>query len=73
MRRQLLAIALGASIGFSVAAVNAAPGTNMLETLKASTNESGAVQQVYYRRGYHHHHHHRNCWWGDRWLCSRMW
>ena len=72
MKQLLMGAALGAALGFSVSASNAAPATSMLDTLKASASENTIVQEVRHRRR-HKHHHHKMCWWGDRWMCKYMW
>jgi hypothetical protein len=72
MRKQLLMGAvLGAALGFSVSASNAAPATSMLDVLKASAGENAIVEQARHRR--RHKQRHKMCWWGDRWLCKYMW
>ena len=76
MKKQLLMGAvLGAALGLSVSASNAAPATSMLDALKASAGENTIVEQARHRRHHRHHRHHRHkmCWWGDRWLCKYMW
>jgi hypothetical protein len=78
MRQLLVSAALvalfGVSVSLSASAVNAAPAGSAAEALKASAREGTAVQQVMHRRGHRYHrYHHRRCWWGDRWLCSRLW
>jgi hypothetical protein len=75
MTRKLLVIAALSAAVFSLSAANAAPATNMLETLKASAGDGSIVQEARYRhhRGYRHVRRHHNCWWGDRWLCRYFW
>jgi hypothetical protein len=75
MRRLLMIAAAAVALGYSVSAANAAPVTNMLETVKA-VHEGSTIQKArHYRRGHHRYHRwgRERCWWRDRWLCRYFW